>query len=273
MDDLRTGQVLRSLRRRAGFRQSDLAATTGVSTATVSRAERGHLDTLSIATVRRLFAAVDARIEVSPRWRGGDVDRLLDLDHAHVSATAAAMLRAYGWAVLSEVTFSVYGERGSIDLVGLHAGTGAAVAIEIKTSIASAEELQRRLDVKARLLPGIVRERFDRVPTHMGRLIVIDDDRTNRRRIERLLPLLSDSLPARTAEVRRWLQRPVGPMSGICFLTSLHGGNIRQPRGGRHRVRRPRPPRREADATAAEREHGYPSGPVHASSAVARPGV
>ena len=109
--------------------------------------------------------------------------------------------------------------------------------------------MQRRLDVKARLLPGIVRERFDRVPTHIGRLIVIDDDRTNRRRIERLLPLLSDSLPARTVEVRRWLQRPVGPMSGIWSLTSLHAGNTRQARGGRHRVRRPR-----ATSTEARRD-------------------
>lgn len=245
MDDVRTGLVLRGLRRRGGLRQSDLAAKALVSTATVSRAERGHLDTLSLATVRRLFAVVDARIEVSPRWRGGDVDRLLDLDHAEIGANVAALLRAHGWAVLAEVTFSVYGERGSIDLVALHAVTGAAVAIEIKTSVASAEELQRRLDVKTRLLPGIVRERFDREPTQIGRLVVIAADRTNRRRVERLLPLLSGSLPARTVEVRRWLRHPVGPMSGIWFLTSLHGGRLRQGRGGRHRVRRPR-------ATSAE---------------------
>ena len=40
----------------------------------------------------------------------------------HIAAVAGWLSR-YGWTVLPEVTYSVYGERGSIDLVAWHADT------------------------------------------------------------------------------------------------------------------------------------------------------
>lgn len=92
MEDGRVGLVLRSLRRRRHLRQVDVAAAAGVSQSCVSRMERGHLDTLSLSTVRAILGVVDARLLLEPRWRGGDVDRLLDHRHATTVATVTKLL-------------------------------------------------------------------------------------------------------------------------------------------------------------------------------------
>jgi hypothetical protein len=42
----------------------------------VSLIERGHLDTLSLRTMRRVAAVLDVRLDLVARWRGGELDRL-----------------------------------------------------------------------------------------------------------------------------------------------------------------------------------------------------
>ena len=64
-----------------------------------------------------MFAALDAGCSLAPWWRSGQLDRLLDEDHAALTARAVEVLRQAGWQVDVEVTFSIYGERGSIDVV------------------------------------------------------------------------------------------------------------------------------------------------------------
>jgi transcriptional regulator with XRE-family HTH domain len=135
MQDRQVGLVLRALRRRRGWRQRDLAAIVGVSDTTVSRAERGHLDTLALRTLRGLFAALDARLDGDVRWRGGDRDRLVDAAHASLGSAVVRIVALHGWSVHPEVTFTRYGERGSIDLLAVHAGAGAAAVIELKTEL------------------------------------------------------------------------------------------------------------------------------------------
>ena len=49
------------------------------------------------------------------------MDRLVDDRHAVLVAAAGSLLTRAGWEVLPEVTYSRYGERGSIDLVAWHA--------------------------------------------------------------------------------------------------------------------------------------------------------
>ena len=129
MDDVRVGRLLRALRKRRRLSQAQLAARARVSQSLVSLIERGHLASLSLRVVRAVFAAVDARFEGTVMWRGGAVDRLLDERHARLVGRFADRLAAWGWEVHVEVTFSEYGERGSIDILALHRSVGIALIV------------------------------------------------------------------------------------------------------------------------------------------------
>jgi hypothetical protein len=122
-----------------------------VSQSTVSRIERGELQGIPVGVLRRVFAAAGATVVLIPSWRGGTLDRLLDEWHALLSAAALEGLRRNDWVVLPEVSFSHFGERGSIDLLAGHAATRTCLTVEVKTEITSLEGLQRRLDAKVRL--------------------------------------------------------------------------------------------------------------------------
>ena len=57
-------------------------------------------------------------MELEAQWRGGDLDRLLDEAHAQLVGASVSVLRDSGWAAEIEVTYSHYGERGSLDILG-----------------------------------------------------------------------------------------------------------------------------------------------------------
>jgi transcriptional regulator with XRE-family HTH domain len=82
VDDLRFGAVIRAAQIRRRWRQADLAAATGVSDSTVSRIERGHLDGLMLRVIRQVAAALEVRIEILPRSRGADLDRIVNARHS-----------------------------------------------------------------------------------------------------------------------------------------------------------------------------------------------
>ena len=249
MDDRRLGLVARALRRRLGWRQVDLARRAGVSQPVVSRIERGHLATISTATLRKVLAALDIRLEFDPRWRGGEIDRVTDQRHAALARAVARMLSDAGWTVAQEVTYAIYSERGSIDLLGVKEEDRLAVITELKTEMVTWEETLRRLDAKVRLLPRIMVQRLGWQPRVVGCVLVLEDSMTNRRRIAALGAAATHQFPARTLEVKRWLRSPSGPLRGIWFLSSIPGGTGSERHGGAHRVRRPprcasnRPPR------------------------------
>src|SRR5829696_6639489 len=77
VNDQRLGAAVRLLRIRRRWRQSDLAAAAGVSQTAVSRLERGHLAGMKLETIRSIASAIELRIDLAGRWRGGDLDRLL----------------------------------------------------------------------------------------------------------------------------------------------------------------------------------------------------
>jgi transcriptional regulator with XRE-family HTH domain len=131
VDLVRFGVVIRALRRRRGWTQAFLAAKAGVSQSLVSSVERGHADRWVLAHVIAIPAALDARVEIDLRWRAGELDRLLDADHAALGATVGRVLTAFAWRVQFEVTYAVYGARGSIDLLGWHAPTRTLLVIEV----------------------------------------------------------------------------------------------------------------------------------------------
>jgi transcriptional regulator with XRE-family HTH domain len=226
-DLIRMGRQLRALRRRKRLRQRDIAALAHVAQSTVSLVERGHADRVTL----RVLEAIDLTL----RWRAGDLDRLMDGDHADIGAEVATLLRRHGWEVHAEVTFSVGREHGSIDLLAWHPESRTLLVIEIKTEIVSAERLLRSLDVKVRLAPGLVR-RFGWRPLTVSRLIVVAESTTNRRRAGTLRPLLGAEAITDARELRGWVRQPTGPLDGLWLwsATSAQGRSRRRPV---HRVR------------------------------------
>jgi transcriptional regulator with XRE-family HTH domain len=198
VDLQRAALAFRAVRQHRRLRQKDVAALAYVSQQHVSDLERGRLGKMTVDELDRLFEALDIRSVLSVTWRGGDLDRLLDEGHAAVCTACAELLRRSGWEVLTEVTFSVYGERGSIDLLAWHAATRTLLVVEIKTEVTSAEETLRRLDVKVRLAPKICRERFGAAPASVGRMLVLADSSANRARAGRLGTLLDGAYPVRS---------------------------------------------------------------------------
>ena len=237
MDDRRVGLLVRSLRRRRRWRQQDVATRAGVSQSTVSRLERGHVDELTLRTIRQILGAVETRGDLDVRWRGGLADQLLDERHAALGTRVTMLLRGFGWQVIPEVTFQHFGERGSIDLLAVRTDVRAICIMELKSAVYSYEETQRRLDVKARLAAGIAQERLGWRPHVVGVVLVVEGTSTNRRRLRSIEPLVRAGLPMTGRSVRRWLADPMGPMRGLWFLSPTRRGTTRQAPWSPSRVR------------------------------------
>lgn len=251
VDDARVGRALRVLRHRRGLRQADVAARAGVSQATVSVAEHGHIATLPVATIRRLFAAVEAGFEGTVLWRGGGIDRLLDERHARLVGASVARLGSLGWRVVVEATYSIYGERGSIDVLAGHDRTRSLLVVEVKSELMSVEEVGRKTDEKLRLARRILcRERFGWTPIAVARMLVLPATDTARRSVARYSAVLDTAFPSRGREVTGWLRRPAGELSGILFVSDISGRDGSGGRGGSQRVRRPSSPLAERDVAA-----------------------
>lgn len=239
MDEQRVGRILRALRHRRSWRQDDVATKGGVSQDAVSRAERGQLEGMTLGRLAAIVRALEADLVVTIRWRAGDLDRLLDEGHAALAGRCAQELFDLDWDVRPEVTYSVWGERGSIDLLAWHGATRTLLVIEVKTELTSVEETLRRHDAKTRLASGIAADRFGWQARTVGRLLLLPDLATARRRVERHDPVLRKSYPQRRADVRLWLRAPWGAMSGLRFMSAPHLVRGRRVQAGRKRIRRP----------------------------------
>ncbi len=174
---------------------------------------------------------------LSVRWQGGELDRLLDRAHAELVERVARRLSGLGWDVHVEVSFARYGERGSVDVLGWHAATRTALIVEVKSEITGVEETLRRHDVKVRLAPQIAFERLGERPAHVGRLLVLPDTSTTRRRLADHDTTFRGAYPTRGRAVSRWLRRPEGTLAGVILIRGLRGGSPH-----RRRVRQPRAP-------------------------------
>jgi transcriptional regulator with XRE-family HTH domain len=228
MDDVGVGRTLRALRLRAKLSQAAAAHRAGISQPTWSRIERGHVTDVTLGVIRRAFGAVDARLDLNPTWRGGAVDRLRDERHSAVVAAVVKMLESLGWQTAVEVTYSEFGERGSIDVLAVHPGLRLALVVEVKTEIASQEQMVRRIDEKARLAPKIVYDRYGWRPIAVSRMLVIEATMTNRRRVTALAPILDGAFPLRSDQARAWLRSPIGLCSGLIFVSPTRPRNERE---------------------------------------------
>lgn len=235
MDLGRFGRGIRALRRRRGWRQQDLADAAGTSRAQVGRIERGESAAIPAGVVDRVAASVGGTAELVLRWQAEGLDRLLDEGHARLVERLVALLRAAGWDVAVEVSFSRYGERGSIDVMAWHPGRRALAVFEVKSVTPDMQAMLGGIDRKARLAPEIARDRGWE-PMVVARILVLGDNRTNRRRLDRDAAMIAAALPARTREVRSWLADPRPPgIAGVLFLPGDRP--VDAIGGGRHRVR------------------------------------
>lgn len=162
-----------------------------------------------------------AAVKVSVWWNGAALDRLLDQRHAALVERVIGVLNASGWKCLTEVTFSKWGERGSIDVFAAFEEARAVFVGEVKSEWGSIEETNRRLDVKARLAPTLTEETFGWRPRSVARVLVLPDEMTARRIAERHRDTLAVAYPARSREVRRWVRRPEGSLRGLWFLSEV----------------------------------------------------
>src|SRR5262249_29427353 len=144
---------------RRGWRQFDVARRAGVSASTVSRVERGQLDEISVAALRRVTEALGAQLEIRCRWNGEGLDRLLDEAHAALVESFVERLQGESWQAAVEVSFSIRGERGSVDVLGFHAASRTLLIVEAKTVIPDAQAMLFSLDRKARLAGDIAAAR------------------------------------------------------------------------------------------------------------------
>jgi transcriptional regulator with XRE-family HTH domain len=241
VDDVRIGRIARELRRRNGWRQVDVARRANCHQTTISRLERGHLSTLSLGLLRGIFAALGASFDGLVRWRAGELDRLLDQRHASILDLTARELIGWRWLVHPEVTYSEFGERGSIDLLAVRPEERAVAVIEVKGDVTTVEGTIRKHAEKTRLVSTIVLRLFGWRPSVVGRILVLPEESTARRAIDRHETTFRAAYPATSRDVRAWLRSPSGSISGIWFLSVKHRGVGRRVAGGPKRVRRPSP--------------------------------
>jgi transcriptional regulator with XRE-family HTH domain len=221
-------RALWTLRHRRGWRQEDLGRRAGLSRDFVYRAEAGELHGMTVGSLARLTEALDAQLVVEIRWRGAELDRLTDADHARIVSAGARRLEWSGWIVRTEVSFNHFGDRGRCDLVAWHPGTRTLVIVEAKSRVGDLQETLGRLDVKARLGSVIAEQLGWARPSAVVAALVLDEQATNRRVLrEHEAQFRRFGLRGRAAIA--WLQRPrpAAGIGGLLWFESSHSGQGR----------------------------------------------
>jgi transcriptional regulator with XRE-family HTH domain len=229
MDPIPFGRGVKALRQRKRWRQEDLAAAAQVSRGVVGRIERGHADRVTVATLDKVATALGGRVTCRLTWNGEGLDRLLDAEHAAIVEAVVRALRAADWLVATEVSFSIYGERGSIDVLAFHPSALVLLVVEVKSVVPDVQATLVTLDRKERLAMQIARERGWE-PVAVARMLVVGENRTARRRIEAHAATFGNTFPDRAREIRRWVVAPDAqrPLRGLWFLSGATQASARQ---------------------------------------------
>jgi transcriptional regulator with XRE-family HTH domain len=229
MDVMRFGGDVRLLRTRRGWTQAQLASAAKVSRWVVSEIEAGRSDRITAERLIRVVAALGGYLSIRIQYQGEGLDRLRDRRHATIVDRLVERLRAEGWEVATEVSFNLFGERGSIDVLAFEPTTGALLVIEVKTVVPDVGGMLATLDRKVRLAPELARSRGWRVRS-VGRLLVLPEGTTARRRVDAHAATFDNAFPSRNVEVSRWLRAPSGPLSGLLFFPPTREPGTRQVR-------------------------------------------
>ncbi len=235
VDDVSIGRSIRAVRIKRGWRQADLAVASDVSQSTVSRVEAGDLASVPLIRLRRMAGTLGMRLTLEARWQGAELDRLLGRRHSAMHDDLARLFESLpGWTAVPEVTFSIFGERGAIDILGWHAETRTLLVVELKTEIVDVQETVGTLDRKVRLAGEIAGER-GWTPATVASWLVVAEGATNRRRVAAHRAMLRAALPTDGRSVMGWLRHPRGRMAALSFLSGTHGVGTN---GGHAQVRR-----------------------------------
>lgn len=234
MDGVTFGRGFKALRVRKRLTQENLAKAAGVSRGAIARIEQGGAERVTVETLEKVARPLGARVVCRLSWNGEAIDRLLDAAHAEVVEQVVRILRDAGWLVATEVSFNHFGERGSIDVFAFHETTRVLLVMEVKSVVADVQATLVTLDRKERLAIEIARARgWD--AASVGRLLIVRDDRTARRRINVHAATFGNAFPDRVARIRAWLRAPEArqPLRGLWFLTGeSHAVTRQRVRGG-----------------------------------------
>jgi hypothetical protein len=226
--------------------------------------ERAHFGSSSVDHVRRVAAALDIRVDLVPRWRGGELDRQLNSRHSAMHEDVARWIgRHAGWVFIPEASFSIFGERGIVDILAWHEGAGAVAVLELKTAIVDVQELIGTMDRKRRLAWRMAEERGWR-PKSVSAVILVEDGQTNRRRIREHRTVLRAAFPSDGRRLAGWLRDPRRAVAILAMWSDDHRGDLRPRSGGSQRVRpgssRSRPaPARTRKTSARDRGLSEPT--------------
>jgi transcriptional regulator with XRE-family HTH domain len=235
----RLGATFRAVRVKRGWRQVDIALRAKVDRSVVSNIERGHLESVSVGTLLQIARVLEVQLGFTTRWRAGDLDRLLSSRHSGLHDAVARWFAADlpDWILAPEVSYSIFGERGVIDILAWHPGRRALLVIELKTDIADVNELIGSMDRRRRLAWRIARDRgWD--PVTVSTWVLVAGSRTNRARLSAHRAVLRNAFPADGRAIAGWLRRPDREIHAVSLWDrrSAPGGHL----AARHRVRRPR---------------------------------
>ena len=190
------------------------------------------------------------------RWRGGELERLLDAGHAAMHEEIARLFAATdGWVAVPEVSFSIFGERGVIDILAWHEPTRSLLVIELKTEIVDVNELMGTIDRKRRLAPTIARER-GWIPSSVCVWVIVADSSTNRRRVRAHRTTLRAAFPTDGKTINGWLAGPGAPIACLSFWSNSPASRVKSDLATRKRVRRPA--RGPAERGSSAQRHPWP---------------
>lgn len=226
MDFIRFGRIVRTLRIKRGWRQSDLGARAMVGRAAVSIVERGRARELRLDLIVRIIEALGGSVSLQVQWQGGDLNRLLNARHSALHESVATHFTALpDWVLAPEVSFAIRGEKGIIDILAWHAATRTLLVIELKTEIVDVNELMGTADRKRRLAAEIGRERGWN-PLVVASWLIVADGKTNRRRVAAHGTTLHTVFPADGRSINSWLRDPKGSIACLSFWTDARSDGI-----------------------------------------------
>jgi transcriptional regulator with XRE-family HTH domain len=228
VDTVGAGNRFRAVRLRKRWRQEDVAARSGVSRSVVSRIERGLWGGLTVGSIMAVAVALGIRLRISTYWQGADLDRLVNARHSLLHEAVSGELGSIGgWELAPEVSYSLMGERGVIDILAWHAVSRTLLVVELKTEIVDVNELLGKLDQKRRLGPRVARDRGWQ-PAAVAAWLIVADSATNRRRAQAHGSMLRTALPVDGRSMPAWLRRPSAPIGALSFWSDSRGVRTRR---------------------------------------------
>lgn len=223
VDELGLGRSIRAARVRKALRQVDVASDAGVSRRLVSELENGHAGNLRLDELDRIAAVVRLRVVVDLHLARGDLATVGDVAHASLVDAIAEILQANGW----ETKFEATGGGGSIDLLAFHAGTRMLLVVEVKSRLTDIQRTLRDLGHRT-TFARVAAEQYGWEPAGVSRLLVVGETATQRRIVGNHAALFGSAFPVRNVEVRRWLNDPREPISGLLFQAFVQRQDVIQ---------------------------------------------